>query len=83
MTTGVGNVVIGNYAGVAIATNTGTLVLSDGNGAVKMGFTSTGAMFVGSTITNFGASGQALLSNGPTAPPYWGDILSPFLLMGA
>jgi hypothetical protein len=48
-----------------------------------MGFTSTGAMFVGSTITNFGTSGQVLLSSGPTATPYWGDMTSPFLLMGA
>jgi len=61
----------------------GQLALVAGNGSVRMGFTSTGAMFVGSTITNFGASGQVLLSSGPTATPYWGDMTSPFLLMGA
>ena len=54
-----------------MATNNNTVVIADGSGNVKMGFTNTGAMFVGSNITNFGANGQVLQSFGPGGAPNW------------
>ena len=71
ITTGVGNVVIGSYTATSIATNTGTMILADGNGSVKMGFTGTGALFIGPNINNFGSPGQILSSNGPGSSPTW------------
>ena len=77
-TTGVTNIAIGNKSailgGAFDATSTvywgngGSLVFN--NGANRLTITSTGAIAVGSSSTNYGSSGQVLTSNG-NASPSW------------
>jgi hypothetical protein len=74
ITTGCYNVIIGSTSANFIATQSCNVLLADGLGTVKMSFTATGALSIGSTLTNFGSAGQALVSQGPNSSPIWSTV---------
>ena len=70
-----GNVFIGGWA---VQSTNGcfsdcNVILSDGFGGIKIQANGYGALSFGQQGT-YGSQGQALISSGGTAPPYWGDV---------
>jgi hypothetical protein len=74
ITTGSYNVVIGSYdgnmGGLDIRTSNNNVVLSDGEGNIRLYINTSGAISVAGA-SNFGTAGQVLTSNGNAAAPTW------------
>jgi hypothetical protein len=73
ITSGNNNVVIGGFSGIAgpldIRTANNNVVLSDGDGNVRMAFNENGAM--GLAGASYGTVGQVPVSQGPGTAPVW------------
>jgi hypothetical protein len=66
---GDGNVIIGNNSGSGIDNLNNHIIISDGQGNIRLQFNNSGAWAIGGT--SYGNIGQVLTSNGSTGAPTW------------